>query len=800
MIKNYFKIAVRNLGRNKLLSFVNITGLSIGLACVILILLFVKDEWSFDKFHTNGKNIYRLVQTITDTSGKERRNGNTGLPHGPVFAAEIPEIENYCRILGWDMVTKKGNEGIKAKVLFADPSVFNLFTIDIVNGNAAEMLKRRNGVVLTRETALKYFGTENPMGKTVEIETEDKFEPFVVTGIVQNIPLNSSLRFDMLIPFEKQNPTDIVALNKKMSNWNNLFLNTFFLLRKDADVKTVQKKLWPVYLAHNAQKWDDFQKRHGKTTLEYALQPFFAMHLDTDFFASNGLSNWSDASYSYILSALAALILIIACINFINITLARSMQRGKEIGIRKVSGGSRVQVITQFLSETFIITTIAFLVALLLVQLAMPVFNNISHKQFSFDYLIQPGTAIIFIAMILVVTLLAGFYPAFIASGFQPVQILYSRIKLSGKNILGKSLVVVQFIIAVALIIGTLIFTRQFDYISKTDLGYSAQHLIYVQFPWDKPAELKQFKSELAKEPAIQLTGAKSGNWNKTIFTVGGKQTDYTYYENMDDNYLQALQIPLVKGRYLNYANVADTISNCIVNEEFVTVHLDKSRDPIGQIITWQNNPFAVVGVVKNYHSNDFKEKIEPVFFSLDTHGDVLNTYIKYVPGKEKAAIAAITKAYKSILPYNTLVYHNMQDWLMERYEADAQWKKIISSSAIIAVLISILGLFALTALAVQQRVKEIGIRKVLGASVADITFIVSKNFLKLVCIALVIASPIAWWVMNKWLQDFAYRTNISWWIFIIAGISVLLIALLTVSIQAIKAAVSNPVKSLRTE
>lgn len=800
MIKNYLKIALRNLSRNKLLSFVNIAGLSIGLTCVILILLFVKDEWSFDKFHLNGKNIYRLVQTTTDTSGKERRSGNTGLPHGPVFAAEIPEIETFCRIKGWDMTTKKNNEGLKSKVLFTDPSIFSIFTMDIQRGNNTEMLKGRNSVVLTDETAKKYFGNEDPMGKTIAIEVDTAFEDFMVTGVVKKSPLNSSLQYDMLIPFERQNPTDPKEFNQRMSSWNNLFLNTFFLLRKDADPKETEKKLFAVFLKHNGEKWESFQKRNGKTSLAYTLQPLLSIHLDKSFFASNGLSNWSDATYSYILSGLAILILIVACINFINIALARSMQRSKEIGIRKVSGSSRGQVIAQFLSESLVVTTIAFLIALCLVQLLIPVFNDISHKQFSFNYLIQPATVTIFIALIVAVSLLAGFYPAFIASGFQPAQTLYSRIKLSGKNILGKSLVILQFVIATVLIIGTIIFIRQFNYISKADLGYNPKNMIYLQFPWDKPAELRHFKNQLSQIPAIQMAGTKSGNFNKTRFEINGKQTDWTYYENIDDKYLQTLQIPLAKGRYLSYDNVADTVSNCIVNEAFAATLIDESKDPIGQTVIWQKTTYNIVGVVKNYHSNNFKEKIEPIFFSLDTQGDLLNTYIKYTPGKEKEASAAIAKAYKTIFPYGTLEMTNMEDWLMERYEDDAQWKKVISTSAMIAIMISILGLFALTALSVQQRVKEIGIRKVLGASVANISFNVSKSFLKLVFVAMLVASPIAYWALNKWLLDFAYRINISAWIFITAGIIVFLIALLTVSVQAIKAAIANPVKSLRTE
>ncbi|MFT3911721.1 MAG: ABC transporter permease [Ferruginibacter sp.] len=800
MLKNYFKIAIRNLRRNKILSFVNIAGLAIGLACVILITLFVKDEWSFDKFHKNGENIYRLVQTTTDTSGKEMKSGNTGLPRRPVFAAEIPEIESFCRIKGWDMTTRKANEGLEAKVLFADPSIFSIFTIDIQQGNAAAMLKGRNSVVLTDATATKYFGSENPLGKTVEIEVDEALEPFMVTGVVKKPALNSSIQFDMLIPFERQNPTDATELNQQMSNWGNLYLNTFFLLRKDADVKAVEKKLWAVYLNHNGENWKKFQQRNGNAKRQYLLQPFFAIHLDKTFFASNGLSSWSDSTYSYILSGLAILVLIIACINFINITLARGMQRCKEVGIRKVSGSTRWQVVSQFLIESFVVTALAFIAALLLVRMLLPLMNDISHKHFDFTYLVQPGTVIIFIAMIIMVSILAGFYPAFIASGFQPVQTLYSRLKLSGKNLLGKSLVVLQFVIAVALIISTIIFSRQFNYISKTDLGYNAQNMIHMQFPWGKPNELQQLKNTLLQNPAIQSVGTKSGDRNSTSFEINGKQTDWCYYEHIDDSYLQAMQIPLAKGRYLSYTNVADTVSNCMVNEAFVETYLDKSKDPIGQTIGQGDQVFSVIGIVKNYHSADLKEKIAPVFFSLDKYGDLLNTYIKYVPGKETAAADALSKAYKSILPYSTLEYYFMQDWLMLRYEEDAQWKKIISSAALIAILISALGLFALTTLSVQQRIKEIGIRKVLGASVANITAILSKDFLKLVCIALLIGSPIAWWAMNKWLQDFAYRINISWWIFGLAGLIILTIAFITVSFQAIKAAIANPVKSLRTE
>lgn len=801
MLKNYFKVAFRSLGRNKLLSFVNIAGLAVGLACVLLIILFVKDEWSFDRFHANGNNIYRLVQTTTDSAGKEWRSGSTGLPHGPAFAAGIPEIENFCRIKGWGMTVKKRNEGMESQVLFADTSIFSIFSFDILKGNPAKMLNGRNSVVLTETAVEKFFGKEDPVGKTVEIDVEQGFENFIVTGIVKTPPLNSSVQFDMLIPFERQNPVNAAEMNAQMSNWYSLYLNTFFLLRKGADAKAVEKKIWPVYLANDAKGWNDYLQENRNAKRQYILQPFLSIHLDQGFYASNGLSNWSDAKHSYVLSGLAILILIIACINFINIAVARSLQRGKEIGIRKVSGGSRKQVIFQFITESLVVTVIAFAVSLILVQLLLPVFNTFSNKQFSFSYLLQPGTIAIFAGLILLVSLMAGFYPAFIASGFRPAQTLYSRLKLSGKNYVGKSLVVLQFAIAAALIIGTIIFNLQFRYISKADLGYDTQNMIHLQFPWDRAAELKRLKTELLKNPAIVSVGTKSGDRNATMFEINGRKTDWTYYEHIDDDFLQTLHIPLASGRYLSYDNVADTMSNCLVNEAFVQTYLDKTKDPVGQVLNSGNgDPVTVVGVVKNYHSSDLKEKIAPIFFSLDKTGDLLNTYIRFQKGKEKAASDALTKIYKSILPYSTLEYYYMQDWLMQRYEADAQWKMMISFAAFIAIFIAALGLFALTTLSVQQRIKEIGIRKVLGASVANIGYVISKDFLALVCLAMLIASPFAYWMMNKWLQDFAYRIQISWWVFALAAGVALLIALATVSVQAIKAAVANPVKSLRTE
>ncbi|MFZ1527990.1 MAG: ABC transporter permease [Ferruginibacter sp.] len=805
MIKNYFKTAWRNLRQNKLLSFVNIAGLAIGLACVMLILLFVNDEYSYDRFHTKGDRLVRLVQTDTDTAGNERRSGNTGNPQGPAFFANIPEVENFCRVKGWPMLSKKGNEAIESMVLFADTSIFSMFSFNVLKGNPANMLLARNSVVITDEAAKKYFGNSDPLGKTIDLEVEEDFEPFTVTGVLQKPPMNSSIRFDLLLSFERQLPADPTERAESLGDWYSLFLNTFLLLKENADPKIAEAKLFPVFLKNSGEDWNKTKAEAGLSSRSYKLQPFLSMHLDSEFYASNGLSNWSDSKYSYILSGLAVLILIIACINFINIMLAKSLQRSKEIGVRRVSGSSSGQLIMQFLSESLLVTLVSFVPAFFIMKLLLPVFGRFTNRLYDSTYLFQPKVLILYASLLMLVSLLAGFYPALVAAKFKPVQTLYGKVKLSGKNILGKSLVVMQFVIAVTLIICTIVFNRQFSFMTMGDLGFKKENILHMELPWGKASEkLQLFRRELAKSPAIENVGGKNGGWNSTFFFVNGKKTDWVGTEEMDDQYLKIIDVPLVQGRYLSYNNVADTVSNLLVNETFVETYLDKSKDPLGQTVGRKRNDamqeYNIVGVVKDYHDANFKQKIKPMCFYLDKRGRAFNSFIKFMPGQSKEAIAAITKTYKTIFPFSTMEYQMLQDWNESWYTEEARWKEIVSYAAIIAIMLSCMGLFALSTLSIQQRVKEIGIRKVLGAGIANITSLVSKDFMKLVLIALIIASPLAWWIMNKWLQDFVYRISISWWMFALAGFLALLTAFATVAYHAFKASLANPVKSLRTE
>lgn len=801
------KIAWRKLWRTPMLSAINIGGLSIALACVLLIALFLRDEWSFDKMHNKGDRIARLVQVQTDTSGDERRIGNTGYPQGPAYTAGVPEIEAFTRFKGWSILTKLGGEGVEAEVRLVDPAFFDMFSIGILKGNKKDFLRDRNFVVLSESAARKYFKTTDCLGKTVDLELDEDFEPFTVSGVVKDMPLNTSIQFDMLISFERELPLDPKARSEAMADWGSYFLNTFFLLQPGVDPKAVEKKLPAVFNANSPFTRESFMKENGLVVFDHRLQPFLKMHLDDQFYATNGLMNWSDAGYSYLLAGVALLILVIACINFVNIALALALRRSKESGIRKVAGGSRLTLFIQYMTEALVPAILALLPAILFIQLLLPSFNEITGREFNLRYLMRPEVVGVVLGTVLLVAFMAGTYPALVASGFSPARTLYMRLKLSGKNWVGRSLVVFQFALAIILIIGAVVLNLQFNYMTGDNLGYSKENIIRFDMPYNKKADFAKVKQALLTSPAIQAVSGKGGDWNKTMFFINGKKTDWTYYEVTDDDYLKMLGIPVVKGRYLSYGNVADTISSCLVNESFVRTHLDKTKDPIGQVIEsnissgdGKRRVHEIRGVVKDYHLNNFKEEIEPAVYLLDKRNSLFRAMVKYHPGQGSKALSVITSSFRANFPYSIMNYQFMQDWNEEQYGEEKRWKTIANYSSVIAILLSCLGLFALSTLAVQQRVKEIGVRKVLGAGMVSIASLLSKEFLKLVMLAILIAVPIAWYLANQWIKDYVYRIDMSAWIFIGAGLFVVVPAMVTVFYQSWTAARMNPVKSLRAE
>ncbi len=801
MFKNYFKIAIRNLARNKIYSFINIAGLSIGLACAMLILLYVKDEVSYDRFHKNVNNIYRIVtQSIEKNGGKGHKDPNTGYLQGPRFALNMPDIKHFVRVQSGSENIKTGTEVNDQDLLYVDSSFFDVFSFPLLNGDRHTCLKDPSSVVISEDAAKKHFGTTDAVGKIIMLKDDSAFVPHQVTAVAKKCPQNSSIKFDMLLPI-KESKED--ANNSE--NWFNFFLNTFVVLNPNTNIKAVESKMNRFYNENSKDAITSLKAKFGDDVdnwkSAYLLQPMLDMHMSTELPAQNGLADASNPMYSYILSGIALFVLLIACINFVNLTVARSVKRAKEIGIRKVVGGDRRQLIIQFLGESFLLCIIAFALAILLVQLILPVFNNLSNKSLALSYLFDVKLVAGYILLFIVTSLLAGFYPALVLSGYSPVQTLYSRFNLAGKNYLQKALVVLQFALASFLIIATFTIYKQFNYLTTEKLGYDDTDIVSVQKQFKTHDEAWLFKNELMKDPNIISVAPRNGGSWGTVARLSNDSTIQFDYETVDESFLPTFKIPLATGRNFSADFPSDSANSVLVNETFVKQAGWKK--PIGQTINfWYNNnkKYTVIGVVKDYHYSSLSQKISPEVFTMKKDNNYGVVFIKIKPNTAATSLKTIQTTFKQLFPISPYSYTFMNENNRKNYEAEAKWKQIMLFGAILTIFISCIGLFGLSVLSAEKRTKEIGIRKVLGASVNRVVTILSKDFLKLVFIALIIAIPAAWMAANKWLQNYPYRISLSWWLFASAGILVVLIALVTVSFQAIKAAVSNPVKSLRTE
>jgi putative ABC transport system permease protein len=799
MIKNYFIIAWRNLSRHKTYSIINIAGLSIGLACAMLILLYVKDEVSFDKFHKNVNNVYRIV-TQSKFGGAYHKDSNTGFLQGPRFAKNVPGIETFIRIQSGAADIKNGTEVESQDFLYVDPGFFSVFSFPLIGGNAATCLTEPYSIVLSEDAAKKQFGKTDVVGKTMMLKEDSIFVPYMVTAVAKKCPQNSSIQFDVLLPF-KESETDA----KNNDNWFNFFLNTFVVLNPNANLQTVENQMQAFFVRDASKAYKEMVEKYlngfdeGMGT--YFLQPFTDMHMNTELPAQNGLQNASNPMYSYILSGIALFVLLIACINFVNLTIARSLKRAKEIGIRKVIGSDRKQLIIQFLGESFLLCFIAFTLALFLVQLILPVFNNLANKTLAISFLFDAKLIASYLVLFLVTGLLAGFYPALVLSGYKPVETLYSRFNLAGKNYLQKALVVLQFALASFLIIATFTIYSQFNFLTKTDLGFDDRNIVEVSKQGLKHSEAETFKAELLKNPnIIDVAPKNSGFWG-TAAKISNDSVMQFAYETVDESYLPTLKIPLVQGRNFSRSNPSDAANSVIVNEAFVK----KAgwKNPLGETVNFyyrDNEIYQVIGVVKDYHYVALNQKIGPQLFTMKNSNGFGTFNIKIKAGSEVESLKFIQKKFKEFFPLSPFTYIFKDDQRIKDYESEAKWKQIILFGAILTIFISCIGLFGLSVLSAEKRTKEIGIRQVLGASVKSVVTTLSKDFLMLVCIALVIAVPLAWLATNKWLQNYPYRIALDWWIFALAGMLVVVIALATVSFQAIKAAMDNPVKSLRTE
>lgn len=792
MIRNYIKTAFRNLWRNKAFSVINIAGLSVGLACCMLIFLYAMDEVSYDRFHKNAPNIYHLVADMRDPSGKVNKISSTGDVAGPSFKRQLPEVQDFVRIQGADYTIKHNNEIFDQDALYVDSNFFSVFTFPMVYGPSQNVLDDPRSIVLSEDIAEKYFGKENPVGKTLDLKVNDKFEPFKITAVTRKSPQNSSIKIKMLLP-KRANQTD--------NQWLNFFENTFLVIKPGTNIKLLDAKINKVFLTDGASQIKEAADKFGdKTQRSFNLQPLLEMHTSTDYPADNGLSDASNPMYSYILSGIALFILVIACINFVNLTVARSLKRAKEIGIRKVVGGQRKQLIMQFLGESFILSFIAFVLAIALVELTLPFFNTLANKALAFSYLLSFKLVAGYIGIFLLTGLLAGFYPALVLSGFNPIQSLYNRNQYAGKNYLSKGLVILQFTLATFLIISTITIYSQFTYLMNFDLGYNDKNVVSINaFGVDK-TKMAVFKSELLKDPAIiAVTADQGGRWG-TMAHINGSQQMMFDMKHVDEDYLPLFQIPIVKGRNFSKAMISDSTNSILVNEEFVKQA--GWKNPIGQVVDffYEKKKYNVVGVVKDYHFLSLTEKMSPMLFTMKNDLPWGNSFVRISGRNKSEALNRIQKEFRSEFPFIPYQYKFKEVEVAEQYDKEAKWKQIVTFGAVLTIFISCIGLFGLATLSAERRKKEIGIRKVLGASVEGIVRKLSTDFAVLVLISAVISAPAAWWAMHKWLENYPYRIDINAWIFLLAAVFVLLVALVTVSFQTIRAAVANPVNSLRSE
>lgn len=809
MIRNYLKVALRNLWRNKTFSLINIIGLATGLACFILISLYVLDELSYDRFNKKADRIYRISSDIR-FGGAETHYPFTSDMMGQTLKKDYPEVEQYTRIYNSNgsKFVKKGTLFItEMHVAHADSTLFEVFTLPAISGNTKTALNEPNSVVITERTARKYFNTTNALGKIIETNDNQK-TLYKVTAVIKDIPSSSHFNFDFI--FSMKN------VNYQWGQFLSHNFHTYLLLKEGTDYKAFAQKCFPqymnTYVLPEAKQYmqiasmDDFKKAGNK--LEYLLTPLIDIHLYSN--RPFELSPGGNIQYVYIFFAVAVFILLIACINFMNLTTARSANRAKEVGIRKVLGTERKSLMAQFLSESTLTALISCLLALGIASLAMPLFNTVSGKTMSVLNLFTPIIIPVIILLPFVVGLIAGSYPAFFLSSFRPIEVLKGKLKTSGSNGgLRSTLVVFQFVTSIILIIGTFVIYRQLHYIQTKNLGYSKDQVLIIDNAYSLSNQ-EAFRQDLLKQP-----GVMSGTLSSFIPTPSSR-SDHIYSREkvidvktgfdmqewrIDYDYLRTMGMEIVKGR--NFSRDFGTDSAAVIINETTAGTLGYS-DPVGQHIYRSSDqpgtvkPYTIIGVVKNFHFESMKRDIGMLGLFLEKGGGLVS--LKINAANATSIIQYAERKWKAIAPDMPFSFKFMDAEFAEIYSAEQRVGKIALIFSVLAILIACLGLFGLAAFIAEQRTKEIGIRKVLGASVSNVVTMLSKDFVKLVAVSFCIAAPVAWWSMNKWLQDFVYRINIAWWVFAAAGILALVIALFTVSFHAIKAALSNPVKSLRTE
>lgn len=805
MFINYIKVAIRNIMKNKVYSFINILGLAVGIACCIAILLFVRDELSYDKFNINGNEIYRLCINVK-VGNTEAHSPKSPPPMGAALLHDLPEVLGFTRIrnFGYPVLRYKDKTFSEERFFDVDSTFFDIFTVKFLEGDPKVALTQPNNVVITESMAKKYFGNEDPMGK---ILNADRNTDWIVSGVVQDVPKNSHFHYDFLGSLTS-------SADSRSTSWLSNNYYTYLLLRKGTNAEAFQKKInseilkyiSPQISAITGATLNQLRKQGDK--YEFFIQPLYSIHLFSHL--DYEIESNSDISYVYIFSIIAAVILLIACINFVNLETARSEKRAKEVGIRKTLGSNRSQIIGQFIAEAVLMSMLAVLLAVVLDEIFLPLFNNIAGKEMSSGIFENIYSIPLLIIFAIFVGIMAGSYPAFYLSSFQPVKVLKSELRRGNrKSVLRSGLVIFQFAVSIALFIGTFIINNQLKFIQTKNLGFNKEQVIIISKTDDLGGQIQSFEKRLLTNPDVlkvsnssAIPGNQGGDSGCSLKDTPGSQLQDARIMTCDENFAGTYKLKMKQGRFFSDEHPSDTAA-IVVNEA-----LSKAfgvKNIVGKYLVFpgdvQTFTYQIIGVVKNFNYESLHKEIRPLVIRLySDKGFGQFVSVRIAPNNYKSTISFLEATWKKYAGNEAFEYNFLDKDLANLYLNEQRTSNIATIFSVLAIFIACLGLLGLAAFVTEQRTKEIGIRKSLGASVPEIVILLSKEFTKWVLIANAIAWPLAYFIMNNWLRNFAYRITLTPWVFLVSGILALLIALLTVSIHAIRAATANPILSLRYE
>lgn len=809
MISNYLKIAFRNLMKYKFISFINLFGLTVGLTCCLLILTYILNELSYDRYNANADKIYRVTRSFNnpETGAHSLNLGTVAPPFGPLLENDFKEIQKVTRLLPNGQTPMRYEDKMfnERNVFFADENLFDFFKVDVVKGNPAKALNDPFSVMLSENIAKKYFGKDEPLNKMVRLDNNINLK---VTGVYKAFPANAHLHPEIMISFNTLKDSAVYGEENLRTNWGNNSFFTYLMVADNFDPAKLEKQ-FPAFLNRHMNEGPGARFKPSQWTA-LSLQKLTDIHLysHTDFEAEEN----GDIRRVYIFSAIALFILIIACINYMNLSTARSALRAREIGVRKVVGARRKEIIAQFLSESVMVSFLALVIALALTWISLPWLNKLSGQELNIDALMGWKVFIPVVLIPFVVGILSGIYPALFMSSFRPVMVLKGFFKAGGANISFRQvLVTLQFGISIILIISTAVVFKQLRFMQQKSLGFDREHVVTLPYNVGLNERYEAFRNELLANSKIKDAGRSSRIPTGRLLDAMGSQIDRgdslaptntdIKYVSADHDFVTTYGVKVVAGRNFSRDFSTDT-GSFLINEAAVrALGLKNNEDAIGKNFQYGNRRGQLIGVFNDFHFESMHQKIVPLVLLVPrTQNNYGAISIKISGSNIPAALTHIENTWRKFLPETPYQYTFLDENFDRLYQSELKQGTIFTVFSCIAIFIACLGLFGLSAFAITQRIKEIGIRKVLGADVSTIVALLSKDFLKLVLIASVIAFPIAWYAMHNWLEDFAYRINIPWWIFILAGVLAAIVALFTISFQAIKAALANPVKSLRTE